>query len=205
MNAQTTTQTPQTRSAAQPVDRAGRSPLRSLVTSLLVGLLASLGLLVAAPAGAYTTTSRTGVPVTPVIYKVQGAHRNVGSAVTGPMWKPWIYQSGPVAYRAAGGGTQSVRVTYRVDRWNGSSWVLRHTVTGTASIGSTVSSVKAPSLSILPSDGSGYYRVRLAMTWTSPIGAVLGSMSVAMSAAGDYTCSTTRTCTVGAGWIHLGA
>jgi hypothetical protein len=205
MNTQTTTQATLTHSTPQPVDRARRSSLRPLVTSLLVGLLATLGLLVAAPAGAYTTTSRTGVPVTPGIYKVQGAHRNVGSAVTGPMWKPWIYQSGPVVYRVAVSGTQSVRVTYRVDRWNGSSWVLRHTVTGTASIDSTVTSAKAPALSILPSDGSGYYRVRLAMTWTSPIGAVLGSMNVTMSTAGDYTCSTTRTCTVGAGWVHLGA
>jgi hypothetical protein len=176
-----------------------------IALSLLVTLLAALGLLVAAPANAYTTNTRSGVPVTPVIYQVQGAHSNVGSAVTGPMYKPWIYQSGPVVYRAAGSGAQTVRVVYRVDRWNGTSWVLRHTLTGNASIGASATSAKAPNLSVLPSDGSGYYRTRVEMTWTSPLGAVIGSMNVTMGTAGDFVCSTTRTCTATAGYVYLGA
>jgi hypothetical protein len=68
-----------------------------------------------------------------------------------------------------------------------------------------VTSAKLPSLSVLPSSGSGYYRVRVALTWTSEVGAVLGSMSVVMDQSGDYVCSTSRTCTAGAGWVYLGA
>ena len=194
-----------TQAATQPIPTTeSRTRVRALTTSLLVAVVTALGLLVAGPASAYTTTSRSGVPVTPIIYKVQGAHYNAGSPVTGPMWKPWIYQSGPVLYRVAGSGTQSVRVTYRVDRWNGTAWVQRHSAAGSVSIGAAVTSAKGPNLSILPSDGSGHYRVRIAMTWTSPIGAVLGSMNVTMSQAGDYVCSTSRTCSVGAGWVYLG-
>lgn len=176
-----------------------------IALSLLVTLLVALGLLVAAPANAYTTTTRSGVPVNPVIYQVQGSHYDAGSAVTGPMYKPWVFQGGPVVYRAAGSGAQTVKVTYRVDRWNGSSWVLRHSLTGTASISSSLTSVKAPNLSVLPSDGSGYYRVRIEMTWTSQIGAYLGSMNVTMNGSGDYVCSTARTCTAAAGYVYLGA
>ena len=177
-----------------------------IALSLLVTLLAGLGMLVAAPASAYTTTARSGVPVTPVIYQVQGAHYNAGSAVTGPMYKPWVYQSGPVVYRAGGSGAQTVRVTYRVDRWNGSSWVLRHSLSGTTSISATATSAKAPNLTVLPSDGSGYYRVRVEMTWTSAIGSYLGSMNVTMGGtSGDYVCSTTRTCAATANYVYIGA
>ena len=187
---------------------ADESPVRRRLTRLqrlaVVALAPALLLGVATQASAYTVTSRQNVPVAPTIYTVQGAHQNVGSAVTGPMYKPWVYQSGPVVNRVAR-GTEYVRVTYNVDRWTGSAWVLAATRSVSVTIGSTVTSAKAPALSVLPSAGAGYYRVRLAMTWTSPIGAVLGSMSVSMNQAGDYVCSTTRSCTVGSGWIYIGS
>jgi hypothetical protein len=213
----TTTPTPTTTATtSSPVartDPAGTAPATGTGSGrpagrrhLLLALLTALGLLVAAsPAHAYTTSSRSGVPVAPVVYAVQGSHYSTGSAVTGPMYRPWIYQAGPVVYRAAGTGQQSVRVVYRVDRWNGSSWVLRHSASGAATIASGVPSAKAPNLSLLPTDGSGYYRVRVEMTWTNGIGAYLGHMNVTMNGTGDYRCSTTRTCSTSASWVYLGA
>jgi hypothetical protein len=199
MNAQTATTSVPTETTDQ-TRPAGRR--RSIIASLIAGLLATVALLVAAPAGAYTVTSG-GVPVAPVIYQVQGAHWDAGSAVTGPMWKQWIYQSGPVVNRVTGSGAQYVRVVYSVDRWYG-SWVQRAQTTVNVTIGAAQVSAKAAALSILPSDGTGYYRVRLAMTWTSPIGAVIGSLNVTMDGASDYICSTTRPCTAGGGWVYLG-
>jgi hypothetical protein len=186
----------------QPENRQTRRPgrtLRAAVAALAIGFA------IVAPAQAYTITSRTGVPVTPTIYMVQGAHYNIGSAVTGPMMKQWVFQSGPVVYRVAGSGAQTVKVAYTVERWNGSAWIAVARPSGSVTIAATVTSAKAPNLSVLPTEGSGYYRVKLGLTWTSPIGAVLGSMNVSMSSSTDYQCSTTRTCTVGAGWVYLGA
>ncbi|MBA2557072.1 MAG: hypothetical protein H0V12_06990 [Chloroflexi bacterium] len=182
--------------------RRHRGPGRRFLATLLAPALL-LGA-AAAPVQAYTITSRTSVPTLPTIYQVQGAHYDAGSAVTGPMWKPWLYQSGPVVKRVSGSGSQSVQVTYKFDRWNGSSWVNQGTRTGSVTIAASATSAKAPNLSVTPSAGSGYYRVRLGLTWTSQIGAVLGSMSVSMNQSGDYVCSTTRTCSTGPGWVYIG-
>ena len=183
----------------------GSAPRRHAAVTLVLAVLTSLALLVAGPAGAWTTTSSQGVPVQPTVYAVQGSHYNSGSSITGPMYKPWLYQSGPVVYRVSGSDAQTVRVVYRVDRWNGSSWAERNTAQGSTTIASGVTSAKAPNLSILPSDGSGYYRVRMDLTWTNQIGAYLGSTSLVMSSSRDYVCSTTRTCSIGAGYVYLGA
>lgn len=187
--------------------RAGAARNHHRAVMAILTAVASLvaALFAASPASAYTTTSRSNVPVAPVVYQVQGSHYNVGSAVTGPMWKPWVYQSGPTVYRVSGSGEQSVRVQYSVDRWTGSAWALHTSQAQGVRIASTATSAKAPALSVLPSGGSGYYRVRLSITWTSPIGAVLASTSISMNATGDYVCSTSRTCTAGPGYVHLGA
>ena len=174
--------------------------------ALRAGLVAvALGLVATVPVQAYSITSRTNVPVGPTIYQVQGAHYNAGSPVTGPMYKPWVFQSGPVVNRVSISGSQTVQTVYTVERWNSSAWVVVGTVSKSVTIAATATSAKTPDLSVTPSQGSGYYRVRLAITWTSPIGAVLGSMSLSMNSSADYTCSTTRTCSVGAGWIYIGA
>lgn len=196
-----TTALPTALPAAVTGPRAGTVVRRILLA--LAPLLAVV--LAAAPAEAYTTTARSGVPVTPVVYAVQGSHYATGSAVTGPMYKPWLYQSGPVVYRTGGTAQQQVRVVYRVDRWNGSSWVLRHTATGSTSIAAGTTSATAPNLSLLPADGSGYYRVRVELTWTSAVGAHLGQMHLTMNGSADYRCSTTRTCTSSPSWVYLGA
>src|SRR5688572_8321270 len=77
--------------AATAEDGPARARRLPRIRRLAVVALAPVLLLAAAiPAEAYTITARSSVPVAPTIYKVQGAHKNVGSAVTGPMWKPWI-------------------------------------------------------------------------------------------------------------------
>jgi hypothetical protein len=178
-----------------------RSFLRLLVVGLF-GLFASL--LIVGPAQAYTVTSASNVPVRPTFYKVQGLHYNAGQAVTGPMYKPWIYQKGPVVYRN-GSGTQYVKAVYTVQKWNGAAWVTVATQTKSTVIGSGYTSAQMPALSVLPSGYSGgYFHVKLSLTWTNQIGAVTGSMQVSMNAASDYTCNTNRTCSVGGGWVYLG-
>ena len=188
--------------AAQPTTPArSRIGIRTAVTAAVAVVI---GLLGAGPAHAYTTTSSSNVAVTPTIYQVQGAHYNVGSPVTGPMYKPWVYQSGPVVNRVAGSASQTVRVTYSVDYWRG-YWSFLASQSGSTTIASGYVSAKEPALSMLPSTGTGYYRVRVSLTWTDAIGAVIGSMNASMDNSGDYICSTSRTCTAGAGWVYLGA
>lgn len=189
-----------TGSSARPA--ALRLVISALVALLVAVLIALTGV---APANAYTVTSRSNVPVSPTVYKVQGAHYDVGTPVTGPMWKPWIYQAGPVVYRTAVSGDQYVQVTYSVDRWNGSTWVSQGTQAKGLKITAALTSAQAPALSMLPSAGSGYYRVRLSIVYTTLIGAVSGSMDVAMNTSGDYTCSTSRTCSVASNSVYLGA
>ena len=128
-----------------------------------------------------------------------------GSAVTGPMWRPWVYQGGPVVSRTTPSGAQSVSVTYTVQRWNGSAWAHVTNMSGSSTIAAGAVSAKLPNLSVLPNAGSGYYRVQLALTWTSPIGAVQGSMNAQMSQSGDYVCSTSRTCSAYAGQVYIGS
>lgn len=190
-----------------PPSRTPARPLPSRSRRLLSALLATLAALVTAvamssPAGAYTISTRSNVPVLPTVYVVQGAHNNIGSAVTGPMWKPYVFQSGPVAYRASTSGAQTVRVTYTVERWNGSAWVYETGQTSSGTISSSLTSVKLPSLSQYVGGGY-YYRVRFSLTWTSAIGAVLASMSGTMNASGEYVCSTAQTCTTASNSIYL--
>ena len=188
--------------AAQPTTPArSRIGIRTAVTAAVAVVI---GLLGAGPAQAYTTTSSSNVAVAPTIYQVQGAHYNVGSPVIGPMYKPWVYQSGPVVNRVAGSASQTVRVTYSVDYWRG-YWSFLASQSGSTTIASGYVSAKEPALSMLPSTGTGYYRVRVSLTWTDAIGAVIGSMKASMDNSGDYICSTSRTCTAGAGWVYLGA
>ncbi len=180
-------------------------PRRALLTAFTAVLLVLIGVASAGSASAWTYSNRSSVPVLPTIYQVQGAHYNSGSAVTGPMWRPWVYQSGPIASRTTPTGAQSVSVTYTVQRWNGSAWAHVTNVSGSATIAAGSVSAKLPNLSVLPNAGSGYYRVQLALTWTSPIGAVQGSMNAQMSRSGDYVCSTSRTCTAYAGQVYIGS
>ena len=182
--------------------RARTTTRRTVIIGAVAGLLS---LAVAAPASAYSITSRANVPVAPTIYQVQGRHYDAGQAVTGPMYKPWIYQPGPLVSRTAPSGTEYVQVTYTVQKWNGSSWVTVGTQTKSGSIASSVTSTQLPALSMLPSGYSGgYFRVSESITWTNPIGAVIGSMKISMNQSGDYRCQTTRTCSIGAGWVYLG-
>lgn len=168
----------------------------------LVSLIATMAM--ATPADAYTITSRNSVPVAPTIYRVQGAHYNAGSALTGPMYKPWVYQPGPTVFRTTS-GTQYVQVRYLVDRWNGSSWSLDSSQTRSTRIDPGYTSARAPALSVLPAGGRGYYRVRMAITYTSAIGGVQGWFNTVMNHSGDYTCNTTRTCQVGPGYVFIGS
>lgn len=184
--------------------RTLRPRVRTATRAAAVVLAAAgLGVSGTASSQAYTWSGRSNVPVMPTVYGVQGAHYDTGSAVTGPMWRPWLFQSGPVAQRTAS-GTQTVKVTYHVYRWNGSAWAAYANASGSATIGSSVVSAKLPNLSYLPPAGSGYYSVGLSMVWTSAIGGVQGSVEVGMTQSGDYSCATTRPCTAGAGWVYLG-
>lgn len=197
----TTTTTAGTASRVRTVTAVAR---RLALAGAALATVAGATLGAAGSAEAYTITTRSNVPVFPTIYQVQGAHYNIGTPASA-QYVPWIYQSGPVASRV-GAGAQTVRVTYTVDRWTGSAWALHATRSGSASIPSTLTSVKLPNLSLTGIDTTaGYYRVRtVALTWTSPIGAVIGSTTVAMNASGDYTCSVPGPCTAYAGYVWVG-
>src|SRR3954452_619024 len=99
------------------MSRTAETHRRPLAVTLIVIAFALASMLGAAPAEAYTITQRTGVPVLPTIYKVQGTHVNIGSEITGPMWQGRLNLPGPNAQRTAP-GDQTVRVTYRVYAWN---------------------------------------------------------------------------------------
>lgn len=189
---------PPVRREPAPHRRAGGA-VGALLAALVTALLGMTAL--AAPASAYQVTSGSA-PVLPTIYAVQGAHQNVGSAVTGPMWKPYVYQSGPVVSRTSPGGAQYVSVRYGVDRWTGSAWTSETSQTVSGTIASTATSVQVPALSRYVG-GAAWYRVRLSVTWTSPIGAVIGSLGVTMNGTGDYRCSTTQTCSVATNAVYL--
>ena len=131
-----------------------------------------------APANAYTTTPAPGVPVPPARVRRAGRplrhrlgrHRPDVQAVDLPE------RPGRLPRRRLRAAVRARGVPRRpLERLE---LGLRHNATGTASIGSGVTSAKAPNLSLLPTDGSGYYRVRVEMTWTSAIGAYLGSTNL---------------------------
>ncbi len=171
---------------------------------LLLGLalVSTLMALVPGSAQAYTITDNRSGAVRPTVYKVQSLVENLSqSPVARPPYKG-VFQSGPVVSRIRPSGQESVRVNYTVYKWNGSSWVVDGTYAGSATIASTATSVKLPNLRHLKSASAAYYSVQLKVTWTSPIGAVLGSFGAAMNEARDYTC-TYSACTVGAGWIQV--
>ncbi|MEO6713883.1 MAG: hypothetical protein ABIM89_10690 [Mycobacteriales bacterium] len=168
------------------------------VTAALLALGASSG------ASAYTITASSQVAVQPSISKVQGAHYNIGSAVTGPMWKQQIYQPGPIVSRQTQSGQQVVKVTYRLYRWSGTAWVLQERRAGSATILAGQGTVRLPALNTAPAAGRGYYSVGLDLVWTSQIGSVIASQSIAMNQAADYVCNTTLTCSTGVGWVYLG-
>jgi hypothetical protein len=181
------------------------SRLRSALLSTLAALLAVVLLpALSAPASAYTVT-QSSVPVAPVVYKVEGRHYNSGSAVQGPMWRPWIYQAGPVVYRTTPSGPEYVAVRYTVLRWNGSSWASYYTATSNVTIQSGFTSTRAGALSFLPNAGSGSYSVRIQTTHTDSIGAVRGSFAASMNQSSDNQCNTTRSCAVGNGFVTLGS
>lgn len=176
-----------------------------VIARLVAALAAAVAvtLAVGAPSQAYQIASRSNVPVMPTIYQVQGAHYDSGSAVTGPMWRQWVYQPGASVQRTAS-GSQSVQVTYTTQRYSSTGWSTISTNRGSVTIPSTQVSASLPALSILPTQGSGYYRVLSSIVWTSAIGAVQSSLSVNMTDSGDYRCVTSRPCTAGAGWVYLG-
>ncbi len=199
--ATTATTTTSARTTASGTRQPGRSKRARLLT-----LVAPLLLLAAAsPVDAYTITSRQSVPTAPTVFKVQGRHYDIGSQVTGPMLKPWLYQRGPTVSRVNGSGSQTVSIRYDVYRWNGSSWASYTSASGSVTIAANASSASAPALSLLPNAGAGYYHVQFSLTWTSQIGGVLGSFAGSMNQTGDYSCNTTRTCSTGQGWVYIGS
>lgn len=167
-------------------------------TAAVIALIAPSG------ASAYTATANRGVAVPPSISKVQGAHYNIGSAVTGAMWKQQIYQPGPIVSRQTRTGQQVVRVTYRLYRWSGAGWALQERRVGSATIQEGQNVVRLPALNTAPAAGRGHYSVGIDLVWTSPIGGVIASESIAMNKQSDYVCNTTRPCATGAGWVYVG-
>ncbi len=179
---------------------------RSAALGLLAASFTAVCLpVLAQPAHAYTITQST-MAVRPTVYQVEGRHYDSGSAVTGPMLRPWIFQTGPVVYRTSpSSGTEYIKVTYTVQRWNGSAWANYYTASSNVTIPSSLTSAQAGALSFLPNAGAGYYYVKVQITSTDSIGAVRGSFSAAMNQSGDYRCNTTRPCSVGNGYVYVGS
>lgn len=189
----TTTATTTTATPSRPTRRLARVAAATVAAATLAAAGAS-------SASAYTIIQNR-VPVAPTIYQSVGTHLNIGTPHA-PQWVRRVTQSGPVVQRTAPGGTEHISVTYSVYRWDGSSWAWQKNYTGSALIPATQVSAKLPPLRH-DSFSAGYYRVTESITYTSPIGAVIGSYSLDMSEARDYKCNTSYSCSVGAGYIYL--
>jgi hypothetical protein len=184
---------------------ATRIARRAAAVALATASLAAPLALTAPSASAYTIESISAMPTRPTVYQVSPYKTDIGTAVTGPMLQQRIFQSGPIVYRTIplGAGIQTVYATYTVEKYSG-GWTTYVKQNRSVTIPSTVNSVRMPSLDVAATTGS--FRVRLALTWTNPVGTVVSRASFLMNQTGDYTCASQgSTCSVGYNSTYGGA
>jgi hypothetical protein len=164
-----------------------------------IAIAASVGLAAAMPVAAFTFNG-SGQPGAVTVPAVQGTHLPILGGFT-----PTLMTQNMVAERsAASTSNQYISATYRVYRWNGSSWVYKTGSTVAATLPAGYSKVTMPFWSVMPTSGKGYYYVETTVQWKTGAGAVLGTMNIFWTGPRDYQCATMLPCSVGTGWVYLG-
>lgn len=190
--------------------RALHRPFAALAAVLPGRFAALLGVLLAAVATVTIAPSAQAVQ----LYGASGSYGSISTyKVNGTVLNscypidncpaPQVQLPGPVVGRSPNGTTnQTVRVQYRVYRWDGSTWGLYKSATKDYFIG-TQSSARLAQVNFNVS--SGYYSVQETVTWmVSGTSTVLGSRSVNYNGGtSDYQCLVSS-CSVGTGWVRLG-
>lgn len=162
---------------------------------LLILLVTSLSVLVAlgavAPAQAVQLYGASGQPGAITPYRVIGATDT--SCFVPSCYQPRLQVPGPTIGRSPNGtAAQTLRVQYRIYRYNGSSWVAYQTVNRSYSIG-YASSIRLQQETF--NNNGGYFTVQMSMSWhLSSTGLTLGTRAVNYNG-DDYSCRTAAPCT----------
>jgi hypothetical protein len=177
-----------------------------LLLSALVVFAFAISLLPNTPASAYSQ-SKEGRPGPVTAYRIQGSHYDVCPGQWyGPCFNPWVVGTGSVVYRSpASQGTQVISAVYRLQWWNGRSWVKLSDRSHQYYLYRGYSSIQMPRVDFLPTKG-GYFRVKMGITWHyANTSQYLGGRVLKFFQRGDYVCNTsfTRFCSAGAGWVYI--
>ncbi len=182
-----------------------RTPIRSIVATVLLmgGML--LALLSATPASA-TTPLYSGTVGGVYAYKVQGTHYNSCPGQAYTCENPRIYVPGPFVYRASAlSGNQTIlHMTYLYRLING-AWVVveSHSELRTLVAGTTGGSLRAEDFY---QGQTGAFRILVSVSWLNPSQTrVLGTRYVSYNQLGDYQCVgwSTAQCSAGNGYVFL--
>ena len=180
-----------------------RSRRRSVY--LVVAVCSAVALAALAPAAGAYTGNASGRPGGVTFERIQGTHFNTCTHTTAyTCFTPWIVGSGPIVSRSpAFGGTQSVGALYVLQVWNGAAWVTfgtlrRHTVY----VSAAQPTARFPRVDFLPKRG-GYFRVVIAVAWSTLGDVSLGSRGARYDHNADYFCNTRFPCSVGSGSVYL--
>lgn len=185
------------RPAAAPSARRRFALATLMVVALVAGLVAS-----ASPASAWQYGAGSGRPGA----VAATAQVNVGRLNIGAGPQITLYgNTGPTVTRSPGyAGAQDVAILYSVQRWNGSQWVQVTRQFNTRRIAAGVQRVTLPALYVIPTAGTGSYRVVEAFNWNvAGTNQVLGATSIYPSVASDHVCQY-RPCAATVGYVWAG-
>ncbi|WP_146238909.1 hypothetical protein [Arthrobacter livingstonensis] len=182
-----------------------RTPIRSIVATLVLmgGIL--LALLPATPAAA-TTMQYSGSVGGVYEYKVQGMHYNSCPNQAYTCENPRIYVPAPYIYRApALSGNQTILHMTNLYRLINGAWVVvdTHSELRTLRAGTTGGYVRAEDFY---QGQTGAFRIIVAISWLNPAQTrILGTRYVIYSQLGDYQCvgRSTAQCSAGNGYVFL--
>lgn len=194
-----TNTTPITTTPAAVSPRRRALGLAGLLVVVLAGLLAS-----ASPASAWqyagSDAGRPGsVTATATVHVGKLNVYPIGLQLT-------LYGSaGPTVTRSpATTGAQDASIFYSVQRWNGSQWVQVTSQRSSVRIPAGVQQGREPALYVIPSSGTGYYRVVEVFTWyVAGTNSVLGMTTIVPHLASDQACHYIP-CQSTAGYVWAG-
>ena len=175
--------------------------VRRSVIALIAVLAAFVAVGGSAPAHAVQLYGASGSYGSITPYRVVGA--TVNTCGVGTCYQRQVQVPGPTVGRSPSGtAAQSLRIQYRIYRWNGSSWGLYQSVNRSYNIGYN-SSIRLQQENF--NNNGGYFTVQMSMSWhLATTGMLLGARSVNYNG-NDYNCNSALACTASAnGWVYLG-
>lgn len=176
------------------------SAIRRLLVLLVTSLSVFVSLSAGAPAQAVQPYGASGQPGAITSYRVVGATDT--SCFVPSCYQPRLQVPGPTIGRSPNGtAAQTLRIQYRIYRYNGASWVAYQTLNRNYSIGYT-SSIRLQQETF--NNNGGYFTVQMSMSWhLSSTGQALGTSSLNFNG-NDYLCRTSAPCTASPnGYVHL--